>query len=167
MMKRAILGFALVLSACQPYNTAPAPDPLYWLSWSGVVWEPAYQAAADEAVSEWNAALGRPVFAFGWRPFVGVTIMQVPHLLEGPGKTVALGLTYSPRGRAPYVVISTTVEKSQYRVIMAHELGHVLGLTHSTDPKDLMFTAPPIDAVVSPEDKRRAMEMLESRMSSK
>lgn len=155
----AALVLILSLASCQHPTTAPAPDPLYWLAWSGPLLDSDYYYAAEEAVSHWNEALNRPVFAFGWHPFVGVDITQVPYRLEAGDGVLALGRTYSPH----LIAVTTDTDKSAYRIIVEHELGHILGLKHSQNPKDLMYSAPQVTNQLTPDDRRRALEILESR----
>lgn len=150
----------LSLAACQSPSAAGTPQPLYWLAWSGPTLDTGYLAAAEEAASDWNTALGRPVFAFGWRPFVSVDLVQVPYRIETSDRILAIGRTDRSHWPTPIVAVSTDTDPSEYRVTVEHELGHILGLSHSSDPDDLMYPAPRLDARVSPEDKRRALGIL-------
>jgi predicted Zn-dependent protease len=117
----------------------------------------AYQAAAEEAVSDWNTVLDRPVFAFGWHPFVSVDIQQFPYRLDTGDGIQAIGRTYRSQR---FIAVSTDIGREAYRVTVEHELGHIIGLSHSSDPNDLMCPAPGYLTRVTAEDARRALEIL-------
>lgn len=41
------------------------------------------------------------------------------------------------------------------RVIVTHEMGHILGLSHSRDPESVMYSTPSRRAVIMPADRQR------------
>ena len=110
----------------------------------------ALDAAAAKAVDDWNrvaqAALGVAVFArveskdgaqvaVETLPPDARGLMGVAHVTVGAGGAIELPVrvvVHEPTARG-----QTSRETILYQVL-AHELGHALGLPHNTDPKSLM-----------------------------
>src|SRR5258708_7911239 len=112
--------------------------------------EPALDEAAGRAVDDWNAlateALGLRVFA----PAPGVAAAQVLVRVEPPGASRAMGVTEIDADAAGVIRLPVRIavvgphargqvsrEVVLYQVL-AHELGHALGLDHAADPRSLM-----------------------------
>src|SRR5262245_47621278 len=121
-----------------------------WLPSSG---DAALDAAARRALDDWNAvardALGVEAFSLGGREAA-----QVRVALEPPTTKGLMGMTHLTTDDAGVIQlpISITViepvargqtsrETLLYQVV-AHELGHALGLPHARDPASLMCCPP-------------------------
>ena len=162
---RALIGACVVLTLA---STAAASDvtlptlaghprtrlPLsIHLSSSG---DAALDAAARNAVADWNAvagsALGTAVFAAVDRSDADVMVVVEPTGPRGPmgfavvdtdpTGTITLPVrvtvaTPRPRGETPADVL--------FYQVLAHELGHALGLPHAADVRSLMCCARGVD----------------------
>lgn len=91
-----------------------------------------------EAVGFWNKELGCEVFRV-------VHAHQVPHDLVILWKETSPFFKYRLAATKFYrlkkgAITHIYIHKFQwFRTVMAHELGHSLGLAHNEDPKDLMY----------------------------
>ena len=117
--------------------------------WTQAAGDPLLDAAMRRAIDDWNAlfrdALGLPAFAAGSREAAQVRVQLERPTADGP-----MGVTQLRAGDGgviePPVDVTlaeptargqTSRETLLYQVL-AHELGHALGLPHVGDPRSLM-----------------------------
>jgi predicted Zn-dependent protease len=141
-----VLASDVTLSGSEGHPRARLPLALYMTSFG----DAALDAAAAKAVDDWNRvaqdALGVTVLVReGNRPAAQVVVEARPRderglmgfasVEVGADGTIALPVrvvVHEPTARG-----ETSRETVLYQVL-AHELGHALGLPHTTDPKSLM-----------------------------
>lgn len=141
---------------------APSPSPaqgaLFRLYTAEYPPDGEFLLAILNASEDWNEATGREVFA--WHEGKPVRLAQFPGIQreELPPNHITAGVTFPG-----LVVFSGLTPPVARYAVAAHELGHVIGLTHSTDPADLMFPSARKGHVITPNDARRAREALAER----
>jgi hypothetical protein len=172
-MIHLILALALLLAGCAPPSpvietaeTPPSPAPsargfLFGLRWAGVTYQGAYEPAARQAAFNWNQAVGRDLFT--WDEAGNVILTQSLTRPSFNGQE-ADGVTIKTQdGKGALVALNAAIPEAAAYPVVAHELGHVLGLHHSQDPQDLMFATVTLHSHITPNDTRRALEALAGR----
>lgn len=175
---RYILPILLLASCAQPpplpapvpptptATPAPSPTPaqgaFFRLYFSDAPPDGDYLAAILTASEDWNEATRRQVFA--WHEGQPVRLAQYPGIekegeipcLPSVACTITGGVTLPG-----LVVFSGRVPLETRYTVAAHELGHVIGLSHSIDPADLMFPKSRKGAVITRNDAERARALVE------
>lgn len=122
-MKHLLIVFALLACACE--------SPGVWSA-------PSLATHTDAAVAMWNAAC--PGLGLARVDDIDASIAivwhQNPDNLAGSNKDGVVWIDPKMRDR-----------ESHIPAIIAHELGHILGAEHSSDPRDLMYPTVPVDAL--------------------
>ena len=115
--------------------------------------EPGYIKAVLQAADDWERLVGRDLFNEG----APVYVLQQPGPVEygkgGKGDAVAYR-------RARTIVLSTSAEPARFYPIVAHELGHLIGLDHSENPADVMAPTVKSGHVISVNDASRARQAI-------
>jgi predicted Zn-dependent protease len=141
-------------------------------SWTAAGYREEYAGSVEWAVVRWNG-VGLPVQLESTRDSVGADVVltwvdtlggeaagQARVTWTGPGEIVRAEVqlvTHMPDGRPP--------NSHQMATMALHELGHVLGLGHSTDPGDALH--PSSTAIeLSPRDRRTARLLYELPVGS-
>jgi hypothetical protein len=102
---------------------------------------PGFETAAET----WEEALGQTAFIFGRPGEVGDVHVTVEAAPEGHPRWVASTLSTCDGSSPTHAVRWHRWEGGiELYVYAAHELGHALGLNHSTSPKSLMYHEPVI-----------------------
>lgn len=182
-MTRAPFALALLLAACvhpppatppvispQSHDPTPvispapvasvAPGAFFCLRLTTDAPDGSFLRAIFAASEDWNRALsptlGREVF--GWHEGKVIRLAQYASIV-GPAEAGGMigGVTFRASG---VVVFSGAVPEGYRYTVAAHELGHVIGIPHSNDPADLMFPKGREGATITPNDTRRALELL-------
>lgn len=123
----------------------------------------------QSAFSDWQSKTGGKVrFAYVTKPHAGYAHITVSLVTNCTHE--AAGLTSATMGvnriAKSHIDIGTHDPKTQYeytdeelKIIMRHEIGHALGLKHSSNPKSIMFPTVTKGMSIIKEDLDNIMEL--------
>lgn len=110
-------------------------------------------------MEDWNQKIGKTVFVFDYNDGSVVNFILFDNYPLANGVTV---LGYADRTVYPHVVgLKTSAPIQNTRNIIQHELGHIMGLGHSENFKDLMYYASRPGVYASEGDVKLAKEIVE------
>lgn len=139
------LGFVALMLACTipNANTPCSPSPRSIRFHADPEFTPAERLQIENAAEMWNRASGfidlsvsfsEPFLTRSGYDYPLIARVEAVHVLAAP-ETLAFA---SPDTQRIWIVIDR-LKPGELEPVAAHEMGHVLGLEHTSDPKSLMF----------------------------
>lgn len=160
--------------ACPPFSELRHTNGVSFFRNNPVVWRqedfPLIVAADDtvddsdrfamvNAVYVWNERVGREVFVYSDSLLIGhqITFSQsdVPDITQGITQAICWQRSYEGRMLEAQITIDDLTPPSDSAIVLIHELGHALGLTHDSFIGSVMYPSAVDSAGVILEDDAR------------
>ena len=144
-----------------PLST-PEPGPYIHLIWDKPPPDD-WKQEAEVAASLWNRHLGFPVFQWtiGWPPVI-VYLEPGRFTYDNEPRD---GIATMPAWGSGFMRVNGLLDSPWRQVVLLHEMGHLLGLPHSTTPGALMGPSTGTPNSLTPAEIAAARTLVEQRRS--
>lgn len=111
------------------------------------------------SMKDWNDKIGKEVFVFQHNDGSIVNFVLFDKYEYSSNNDV---VGYADRVNYPHTIgLKASAPFQNTRNIIQHELGHIIGLSHSKDSRDLMYYATRPGVYASPNDVEQARKLIE------
>lgn len=144
-MKKLLLLLTLLLGGC---NTELVPEDLPELRPVWILQSEHESQTLRDAIAEWNSALPDDVFEYSPTRPDGDWYVEIIYR----DNLTQQGQAYGDCDQLCVIVVPDNLPEDQLTALLTHELGHCLGIPHSTNADSIMFTHVNPTQSIYPED---------------